>query len=38
MDFWRREGDMLREDWVLIDMVDAAAQADVDVWQRAGLR
>ena len=38
MDFWRREGDMLREDWVLIDMIDAAAQAGVDVWQRAGLR
>ncbi|MCY4525573.1 MAG: nuclear transport factor 2 family protein [Anaerolineaceae bacterium] len=38
MDFWRREGDMLREDWVLIDMIDAAAQAGVDVWQKAGLR
>lgn len=38
MDFWRREGMLLREDWVLIDMLDAAAQAGVDVWQRAGLR
>ncbi|MCE2488595.1 MAG: nuclear transport factor 2 family protein [Anaerolineae bacterium] len=38
MDFWRREGDMLREDWVLIDFIDAAAQAGVDVWQKAGLR
>ena len=38
MDFWRREGAMLREDWVLIDMIDAAAQAGVDVWRGAGLR
>ena len=29
---------MLREDWVLIDFIDAAAQAGVDVWQKAGLR
>ncbi len=38
MDFWRCEGDLLREDWVLIDMIDGAAQAGVDVWSRAGLR
>lgn len=38
MDFWRRENDVLREDWVLIDMIDAAAQAGVDVWHKAGLR
>lgn len=34
MDFWRREGNMLREDWVLIDMIDAAAQAGIDVWAK----
>ncbi|MCY4010190.1 MAG: nuclear transport factor 2 family protein [Anaerolineaceae bacterium] len=38
MDFWRREGDLLLEDWVLIDMIDGAAQAGIDVWKRAGLR
>ena len=38
MDFWRREGDLLLEDWVLIDMIDGAAQAGVNVWERAGLR
>ena len=38
MDFWRREGETLREDWVLIDMIDGAAQAGIDVWARAGLR
>ena len=38
MDFWRRDGEMLLEDWVLIDMIDGAAQAGVDVWARAGLR
>ena len=38
MDFWRREGDLLLEDWVLIDMIDGAAQAGIDVWERAGLR
>jgi predicted ester cyclase len=26
MDFWRREGDMLVENWVMIDMVDLLAQ------------
>ncbi len=31
MDFWRRDGDRLRENWVLIDLVDAAHQAGVDL-------
>jgi len=31
MDFWRREGDTLRENWVFIDQIDLLLQMDVDV-------
>lgn len=31
MDFWRREGDALRENWVFIDQLDLLLQMDVDV-------
>jgi predicted ester cyclase len=31
MDFWRREGDLLTENWVFIDMVDLLAQFGVDL-------
>ena len=31
MDFWRRDGDKLAENWVMIDLVDVALQAGVDV-------
>jgi predicted ester cyclase len=31
MDFWRREGNLLRENWVFIDQVDLLLQMDVDV-------
>lgn len=34
MDVWRREGDMLVENWVLIDLIDLLAQMGVDVFQR----
>ncbi len=34
MDFWRREGDFLAENWVFIDLIDLLAQFGVDVWQR----
>ena len=33
MDFWRREGDKLKENWVMIDMIDVLEQFDVDVFQ-----
>jgi predicted ester cyclase len=33
-DFWRREGDRLAENWVLIDMVDLLNQIGVDVFER----
>jgi predicted ester cyclase len=39
MDYWRREGDMLVENWVFIDMVDLIAQFGIDLlpnWQRHG--
>ncbi len=32
MDFWRRAGDFLRENWVLIDLIDAALQSGVDLY------
>ncbi|MCA2997578.1 MAG: ester cyclase [Burkholderiales bacterium] len=32
MDFWRREGDFLRENWVFIDQVDLLLQMDVDAF------
>lgn len=32
MDFWRREGDLLRENWVSIDVIDILRQFDLDVF------
>ena len=34
MDFWRREGDLLRENWVFIDQLDLLLQMDFDVMER----
>jgi predicted ester cyclase len=34
MDFWRREGDLLRENWVFIDLLDLLCQMGVDVLER----
>ena len=34
MDFWRREGDLLRENWVFIDQLDLLLQMDFDVMAR----
>jgi predicted ester cyclase len=34
MDVWRREGDLLAENWVFIDMVDLLGQLGVDVFDR----
>jgi predicted ester cyclase len=34
LDFWRREGDLLAENWVYIDMVDLLDQLGVDVFER----
>jgi hypothetical protein len=31
MDFWRREGQTLRENWVFIDQIDLLLQMDIDV-------
>lgn len=31
MDFWRREGDMLVENWVFIDMIDLIGQMGIDL-------
>lgn len=31
MDFWKRDGDLLRENWVLIDLIDVALQAGVEL-------
>ncbi len=34
MDFWRREGDMLKENWVFIDIPDVFRQCGIDVFAR----
>ena len=31
MDFWSRDGNLLLEDWVLIDLIDAARESGVDL-------
>ena len=33
-DWWRREGDTLRENWVLIDLPDLLLQMGVDLFGR----
>jgi predicted ester cyclase len=33
-DWWRREGDVLRENWVMIDLPDLLLQMNVDLFQR----
>lgn len=35
MDFWRREGGLLAENWVFIDMLDLLLQLGVDAMERA---
>ena len=34
LDFWRLEGDLIRENWVLVDLLDAYRQLGVDVLAR----
>ena len=34
MDFWRRVGDFLAENWVMIDIPDLLAQMGIDVFER----
>ncbi|MEM9932614.1 MAG: ester cyclase [Bacteroidota bacterium] len=34
MDFWRREGDFLVENWVMLDMVDLLEQFGIDVFEK----
>jgi SnoaL-like polyketide cyclase len=34
MDFWRREGDLLDENWVMIDLIDLLDQMGLDVFAR----
>lgn len=34
MDFWKRRGDKLLENWVLIDLIDAGLQSGVDLLAR----
>jgi hypothetical protein len=34
LDFWRREGDVLRENWVLVDILSIYDQLGVDVFSR----
>ena len=34
LDFWRLEGGLIRENWVLVDLLDMYAQLGVDVFAR----
>lgn len=34
LDFWRREGELLRENWVLVDLLHVYDQLGVDVFER----
>jgi predicted ester cyclase len=34
LDFWRIEGDRIRENWVLVDLLDVYAQLGIDVLAR----
>lgn len=34
MDFWRRDGDRLSENWVMIDILDLLTQLDIDIFER----
>lgn len=34
MDFWRRDGDLLAENWVMIDLIDGALASGVDLMAR----
>jgi hypothetical protein len=34
LDFWRREGNWLRENWVLVDILSVYDQLGVDVFAR----
>jgi predicted ester cyclase len=34
IDVWRREGDLLAENWVFIDMIDLLDQIGVDIFER----
>ncbi|MEM9796971.1 MAG: ester cyclase [Pseudomonadota bacterium] len=36
LDFWRVEGDLIRENWVLVDLLDVWDQLGVDVLARMG--
>lgn len=38
LDFWRVEGDKIRENWVLVDMIDVYGQLGIDVFARMAER
>jgi predicted ester cyclase len=38
MDFWSRDGDLLLEDWVMIDLIGAALESGVDLLATSSLR
>jgi hypothetical protein len=37
-DWWRREGDLLRENWVMIDLPELLLQMGVDVFARMSIQ
>jgi hypothetical protein len=37
-DWWRREGDLLVENWVFVDLIDMLRQLDYDVFDAADVK
>jgi len=31
MDFWKRDGDLLLENWAMIDLIGAASESGIDL-------
>ncbi len=38
MDFWKRDGEKLLENWVMIDLIDAALASNIDLLARVRIR
>ena len=37
-DWWRREGDLLVENWVFVDLIDMLLQLDYDVFEAVDIK
>jgi hypothetical protein len=37
-DWWRRDGDLLVENWVFVDLIDMLLQLDYDVFEAVDIK